>query len=80
MEALQAFVDFGDPKVVVMSQNDVIKLLIEKCIGHTKPSIKQKGLECFNLLFEVTESFDESVETITESLNAKNIKVSTPPD
>lgn len=54
----------------------MIKILIEKCIGHAKPTIKSKGLECFNLLFEVTELFDESIETILESINSKNQKVS----
>ena len=76
LDALQWFIDMGDPKVVGSCQYDIVKALIEKCIGHAKPTIKQKGLECFNTLFEVTESFDESVETITECLNSKTIKVS----
>jgi hypothetical protein len=41
-------------------------------VGHAKPTIKSKALECFNFLFEVTESFDDSIETMTESLNSKN--------
>lgn len=44
-------------------------------MGHAKPTIKTKAAECFNLLFEVTEQFDESVETMTESLSSKNQKV-----
>lgn len=56
-------------------QNDIIKILIEKCVGHAKANIKTKSLECFNLLFEVSEVFDESTDTIAESLGSKNIKV-----
>lgn len=49
--------------------------MIEKCVGHAKVVIKNKSLECFNLLFEVTEVFDESIEAMTESLSSKNAKV-----
>ena len=45
-------------------------------MGHAKVAIKTKGLECFNLLFEVTEAFEESMEAMTESLQSKNAKVS----
>lgn len=38
-------------------------------------AIKTKSLECFNLLFEVSEAFDDSIETMTESLQSKNAKV-----
>jgi hypothetical protein len=44
-------------------------------VGHAKAIIKTKSLECFNLLFEVSEAFDDSTDTITESLASKNIKV-----
>jgi hypothetical protein len=57
---------------VAGAQNDVIKILIEKCIGHAKPTIRHRGLEDFNLIFEVSEQFDESIETILESINSKN--------
>lgn len=56
-------------------QNDIIKILVEKCVGHAKPTIKTKSLECFNLLFEVTEAFDDSIETVSECLSSKNAKV-----
>ena len=76
LDSLNAFIDRGDPRVVAVAQNDIVKGLVEKCIGHAKPTIKHKGLECFNLLFEVTENFEESIETMVEVLQAKNIKVS----
>jgi len=44
-------------------------------VGHAKANIKTKSLECFNLLFEVSEAFEESIDTIAESLSSKNIKV-----
>jgi hypothetical protein len=33
-------------------------------LTHAKPGIKAKSLECLLLLFEVTQSFDDSEETI----------------
>lgn len=75
LDALEAFIGRADPKLVLSSQNDIIKVLIEKCIGHAKASIKTKSTECFNLLFEVTESFDDSLETLSEMLSSKNAKV-----
>lgn len=41
-----------------------------------KPTVKQKGLECFNMLFEVTEGFEEGEEPIIEAMKNKNVKVS----
>ena len=41
-----------------------------------KPQIRQKGLDCFNMVFEVTEAFDEAEEPIIECMKNKNIKVS----
>ena len=61
--------------MVASAQNEIIKSLIEKCIGHAKATIKTKALECFNLLFEVSEQFDEALETMTECVNSKNVKV-----
>lgn len=57
-------------------QNDILKSLIEKCIGHAKPAIKTKGMECFLSCYEATEMFEESFESIIEMLNSKNQKVS----
>lgn len=71
LDALNVFIDRCDPKIIAANQNDIIKVLIEKCVGHAKPTIKLKALECFNLMFEVTETFDESLDTMTESLNSK---------
>ena len=43
-----------------------------------KPSVKGKGLECFNMLFEVTEGFEEGEDAIVEAMKNKNVKVSSP--
>jgi hypothetical protein len=39
-------------------------MLVEKCLGHAKPVIKEKAIECMLLIFEVSEDFDISVETL----------------
>ena len=71
LDALTVFIDRCDPKIIIGNQNDIIKVLIEKCVGHAKPTIKHKALECINLMYEVTEAFDESLDTLAESLNSK---------
>lgn len=76
LDALEVFINRADPKLVASCQNEIIKVLIDKCIGHAKAVIKTKSLECFNLLFEVSEAFDDSIDAISESLNSKNVKVS----
>lgn len=43
---------------------------------HAKPNIKAKSLESFLLLFEASENFDDSVETLQGLLAHKNVKVS----
>jgi hypothetical protein len=75
LDALEVFINRADPRIVASAQNDIIKVLIEKCVGHAKPTIKNKSLDCFNLLFEVSESFDESIDTMVECLSSKNVKV-----
>jgi hypothetical protein len=52
-------------------------MLVEKCIGHAKPVIKQKGIDCLLLMFEVSENFEDSVETMCELAAHKNIKIMT---
>lgn len=44
-------------------------------MGHVKAQIKNKSIELFSLLYEVGEAFEESVETIRESLASKQAKV-----
>ena len=69
------FIDKGEPRVVASVQNEILKSLIEKCLGHAKPAIKSKGMECFLSCFEATEMFEESFDSIIEMLNSKNQKV-----
>lgn len=75
LDALNFFIDRANPKLVAECQNEVIKMLVEKCLLHAKPSIKQKSLECFLFLFEVSESFEESSDVMVELLKSKNLKV-----
>jgi len=51
-------------------------MLVEKCVGHAKPVIKDKALECIMMIFEVSENFEDSVETLQGLAANKNIKVS----
>jgi len=41
LNALTCYIENSEPKNTLTSQNDIIKALIEKCINHTKPSIKK---------------------------------------
>ena len=55
----------------------MFKPLIEKCLSHAKPVIKNKALESMLLIFEVSEKFDEDTFTVLEELcKAKLAKVS----
>ena len=76
LDALEVFIDKAEPKVVSLYMNDIIRILIEKCISHQKPNIKSKSTECFLMMFDVTEAFEDSIEVIVESLNSKQQKVS----
>ena len=46
-------------------------------MGHAKPNIKAKSKECFLLIFEVSENFDDSIEALNGLITHKNIKVLT---
>ncbi len=60
-----------------MNQNEILKALIEKCICHVKASIKQKSTDCLLMLFEVSETFDETAfDAFIEMFKNKNQKVS----
>lgn len=61
---LQAFVDKIHKDLLPENQNAIISMLVEKCIGHAKPVIKDKAMECIMLIFEVSENFEDSVETL----------------
>jgi hypothetical protein len=73
LDTILVFIDKCEPKIVQMNQNELLKALIEKAISHVKASIKQKGTDCFLMLFEVSETFDETAfEAIIEMLKNKN--------
>ena len=71
LDALLAFIEKSGCKMVQSTQNEIIRSLIDKCLGHVKASIKSKAMECFLLCFEVSESFDDSQEPVIEMLNSK---------
>lgn len=77
LRCLQAFLDKIHPSLIdETSQNNILSLLVEKCLGHAKPVIKELGTECMLLLFEVSENFEISVDTLQGLCKHKNIKVS----
>ena len=77
LDSILVFIDKCDPKLVQMNQNEILKALIEKCICHVKASIKQKSTDCLLMLFEVSETFDETAfDAFIEMFKNKNQKVS----
>lgn len=77
LNCLAAYIDRCDPKILAASQIDLVKTLIEKCLTHTKPTVRQKSSDCFISLFEVTENFDETTnDAILEMIKHKNSKIS----
>lgn len=51
--------------------------MIEKCLGHAKPVIKQKSMECVMSMLASSENFDEdTLDAIEEFCKSKNAKVS----
>ena len=74
---LENFLKKIQAKVLLDSQNGIITILCEKMLfTHAKPGIKAKSLECYLLLFEASENFDDSIETMQGLLKHKNVKVS----
>ena len=54
----------------------MLKVLIEKCLVHAKPVIKQKSLDCVLTMFEISESFqDDSISVLEEILKSKKLPV-----
>lgn len=50
-------------------------MLVEKCLGHMKPTIKAKAATCMHLLFEVTEDFTECGDALRGLVGHKNVKI-----
>lgn len=48
---------------------------MEKGLGHAKPVIKNKATDCILIMFEVSEDFEVSLETLQELANHKNVKI-----
>ena len=61
--------------MTVESKNAIINMLVEKCNGHMKPVIKDKGVECLLLMFEVSENFEESEDCLLDLIKHKNPKI-----
>jgi len=77
MTCLTVFLDKIHPTLLVPSQNEIISVLIEKCLGHMKKPIQEKSIECILLIFEVGEVFDESIDTLNAFIQHKNLKIMT---
>ena len=77
LDAMAVFLDKIHPNTLVEYQNTMIPMLVEKCIGHMKPVVKTKAKECLCLIFEVSEKFDESIDTLNGLIAHKNVKVTT---
>jgi hypothetical protein len=73
---LEAFVDKVNRQTLAENQNPIITALVDKCLGHVKPVIKNKAQDVLLLIFEVSEDFDNSIDTLLELVQNKNIKVS----
>lgn len=76
LDCFTAFLDKVHPSIIMEHQNGIISMLVEKCMGHAKPIIKDKSLECFLMLYEVTENVVDSIDTLIALVKHKNIKVS----
>ena len=76
LTCLQAFLDkIHKSLITAESKNAIISMLVEKCISHMKLVIKDKGIECLLLIFEVSENFEESEDCLCELIKHKNVKV-----
>lgn len=73
---LEAFLDKIRKSVLNESQNEIITMLVEKCLGHVKPVIKNKAQECLLIMFEVSENFQDCIETLNKLATHKVPKVS----
>jgi len=77
LDALTAFLEKAKADLVSQNQIQIIKVITEKCLGHTKPAIKTKSLDCILLIFEISENFDlDTQDSIEELCKSKNAKVS----
>ena len=76
LDCLVNFLNKIQAKVLLDAQNRIIQIIIEKMLlTHAKPGIKAKSLESLLLLFEVTQNFDDSEDTLQTLLKHKNVKV-----
>ena len=77
LDCFTAYLDKVHPYIILQHKKAIIQVLVEKCLGHSEPVIRNKSSECFLMLFEVTENFDDSYFTLTKLISHENIKVLT---
>jgi len=53
-----AFLEKAKADLIAQNQISTLKTIVEKCLGHSKPAIKTKSLDCLLLMFEISENFD----------------------
>ena len=76
LECHNWFLQNIDGKMLAGAQVSMIKVLIEKGYGGTKPAIKQKAKENLIVMFEVSETFDlDAFDAIEAMLKHKQLKV-----
>lgn len=77
LDALIAYLDKASPSLVSQHQNDLLKVIIEKCMSHSKPEIKTKALKSVKLMFEVSENFEaETLDIIEDQCKSLKLPVS----
>jgi hypothetical protein len=64
LNCMLVFLDRIHKDLLSENQNSMITTIVEKCITHMKPVVKEKSTECLLLIFEVSENFENSAETL----------------
>ena len=77
LDCLAMFLQKVRQQIIVEHANEILSMLIEKCLAHAKPVIKEKAKTCINLIFTVTENFTDCGDVLTSLASHKNVKVST---
>ena len=77
LDAFSAFINKTTKGLVSADQSAVLMTLIEKCLVHAKPIIKQKSLDIALQMFEISENFEQgSLDAIEEMCKSKKLPVS----
>lgn len=76
LEALLSFLPKASAKTILAHQNEIIATIIEKGLfNHNKSGIKDRAIEAHLSIFEMSNDFDESIQTLRTHLTHKNVKI-----